>query len=113
MGMMTAGNGIKMDLLWTNSNTNNSFGKQTVSISTEKYDYYFVIHTGTGAEMFLFVPGVQRALTDPLYSIAFRYATISPGKATFEEGKYFNAYMGSQIVDNHRCKPWKIFGVKL
>ena len=111
-GAVTIPIGTQMKLLWTNSNPEASFTAKSVSVSLSGYDFAIVVMKNPGLPTFLF-KGQRAALVDPMYTSAWRYATASNSGIQFEAGNYWKGYAGESAVDNGRCKPWKIFGVKL
>ena len=115
MGLMTAGKGIEMDLLWTNPNPTLSFSPQTVNVDISSYDFIGITALASSARS----PGVMHLVpcelmdnessitefgTDPVCRL---FKIISDGV------KFGTGGAAGGKVENAFAIPVAVYGIKL
>lgn len=118
MGMMTAGNGMKIDLLWTNPSPNGNFVKQSISVDASGYDAVMVIMTPTQSRtMGSSVSIISVVPNEETYPGCFspdgvwiRYMTIKSGSIYFSNAVLAGSN-GATTNETHAI-PAKIYGIK-
>lgn len=117
MGMMTAGNGMKIDLLWENPNPQNSFSPQTIQIpNIMDYD---IIRIYAYAQTTLMGIWTVETFAKLNFSATVSY-TGWDSQAVTHDRRFTVTAKGLSVEDGHRAGipnniyviPYRIYGIK-
>ena len=105
----------RMKLLWSNSNTGNTFSPQSISLDLDEYSAVLITtnhftNNDSRSTHYIPVDGNQYIMTSPnngQVGTAKRKVVANGSKVQF-----YGGYSGSTAIDN-ACIPVQIFGVKL
>ena len=110
---------LKMDLLWENASPTSSFAEQTISVNYSSYKLIMVVFMRdifSDILCHVLSPTTPQKPTATMYAwnastILYRYLAIKDNSITFYSGVRMTA-VGSDVSDNDKLIPYKIYGIK-
>lgn len=105
--------GVKLDLLWTNSDLGALFAAQTVSLDLSKYDAVLVnayrpSSNANVSSVFVLIGEIGQFCVTGTGKAAYRVFAVTTAGIQFENG-----YLDDGETGNSYAKPYHIWGVKL
>lgn len=114
MSLMTAGKGMKMDLLWTNPNGGANFPSQTIPLDLSGYDFVQVrFLNGAGCSPFLPIDGSTTATVSDVArgdSVFLRSRRVKASTTGVWVSGEFSLHTKSE--ENAMVIPYAIYGIK-
>ena len=104
-----------MKLLWENPNTTASFAAQTITLNSADYDYLLIIFNYLTSSNIAGSELIQKGQSTRLGTVSGTDGTVFLRNVTYVSEisyTFADAYKNNGTVDNSRCVPVAIYGIK-